>query len=177
MKEINYVNLTNGIEAIPKLKGNFRFIRIQSTFCEQHLWNRLLQDLDNDFLFNLALGNSVTIYDYGAGKPNSRALYQGVEFIRYVLTRRWLGSEIRPNVDRTGNKDPGKDCRAYFSECYARLSRRTKKKLDYFKPFLLTDRIAIKTVCSATYHDGDREFYRNILAREVRPELASTESR
>lgn len=56
----NYINLTNGVEAIPMLEfwnEDYRFIRIQSTICEQKNWDRLIQDLDYDFLMNLALGH------------------------------------------------------------------------------------------------------------------------
>lgn len=46
-----YVNLTNGIEAISQLNlSDYSFIRIQSTICEQKLWDRLIQDLDYDSL-------------------------------------------------------------------------------------------------------------------------------
>lgn len=34
---INYINLTNGIELLPKLQGDYRFIRIQSSICEQKI--------------------------------------------------------------------------------------------------------------------------------------------
>lgn len=82
---INYINLTNGIEVLPVLTDEFKFIRIQSTACEQKLWDRIIQDLDYDFLLNAAIGNECVIYDYGAKKPIPRAIYQGVEFIKYVL--------------------------------------------------------------------------------------------
>jgi hypothetical protein len=35
MNIYNYLNLTNGIEAISQIEGDYRFIRIQSTVCEQ----------------------------------------------------------------------------------------------------------------------------------------------
>ena len=73
----NYINLTNGVEAISTLQGDYRFIRIQSTVCEQKLWDRLIQDLDYDFLMNLALGHKCIVYDFGARKPIPRAVYQG----------------------------------------------------------------------------------------------------
>lgn len=80
-----YVNLTNGIEAISQLNlSDYSFIRIQSTICEQKLWDRLIQDLDYDFLMNVALGNKCVVYDYGANKPIPRAIYQGLEFINRV---------------------------------------------------------------------------------------------
>ena len=88
----NYINLTNGIEAIPEYDlSQYSFIRIQSTACEQHLWDRLLQELDYDFLINVALGNECVIYDYGTRKPVPRAVYQGVEFIKFVLNKLWYG--------------------------------------------------------------------------------------
>ena len=106
----NYINLTNGVEAIPKLQGDYRFIRIQSTVCEQKLWDRLIQDLDYDFLMNLALGHKCIVYDFGARKPIPRAVYQGLEFIKYVLHRRWLNKEYITNVNRSKNKERKNNC-------------------------------------------------------------------
>ena len=84
----NYINLTNGVEAIQEYSlQDYAFIRIQSTICEQHLWDRLFLDLDYDFLMNVALGNECRIYDYGTNKPIPRALYQGVALIKYVLQK------------------------------------------------------------------------------------------
>lgn len=93
---INYINLTNGIEVLPVLTDEFRFIRIQSTACEQKLWDRIIQDLDYDFLLNAAMDNECVIYDYGAKKPIPRAIYQGVEFIKYVLHKHWLNKDRNP---------------------------------------------------------------------------------
>lgn len=162
-KRIIYINLTNGIEAIPTLSEDYRFIRIQSTFCEQKLWDRMIQDLDYDFLMNLALGNLCVVYDFGANKPLSRALYQGLEFIKYVLNKRWLNKDYAPNVNRSTNRYPINNCRRYFVECYHRLENRTLKKLDYFSPFIMTDEINMAISGGSTIHDGDRVFYKEIL--------------
>ena len=51
-----FINLTNGIEALPTVDGDVSFIRIQSTACEQKRWDFLIQDLDNNFYTWLALG-------------------------------------------------------------------------------------------------------------------------
>lgn len=159
---INYINLTNGIEAIPYLPVGYRFIRIQSTLCEQKNWNRLIQELDYDFLMNVAIGNECTIYDYGARKPIARAIYQGVEFIKYVLYKRWLDQEYLTDINK-GNKDHiRRDCNSYFESCYKNLDDRTKKKLDYFKPYIV-GHINIQTVSGSTDHDNNKEYYRNIL--------------
>ena len=64
-----YLNLTNGIEALEILKpANLRFVRIQSTACEQKRWDFILQDLDYSFLMDIALGENVTVVDYIAKK-------------------------------------------------------------------------------------------------------------
>lgn len=159
-----YVNLTNGIEAIPQIQEPYRFIRIQSTICEQKNWDRLIQELDYDFLMNIAVGNEVVVYDYGARKPIPRAIYQGMEFIRYVLNRRWYGRVYRTDISRTNQVHIRKGCDAYFEQCYLGLEDRTKKKLDYFKPFLLIDEVRISTVSFPTVHDGDKRYYREVLS-------------
>ena len=166
MKTIHYINLTNGIEAIPTLpETDYRFIRIQSTICERKLWDRLIQDLDYDFLMNLAMGNKCIVYDFGARKPIPRAIYQGVEFVRYTLNRRWFGREYLTNVNRTTNQDRVVNCNHYFQYCYSKLEDRTKKKLDYFLPYINTNHISLECVTECTDHDGDKEFYREILQK------------
>lgn len=163
---INYINLTNGIESLPTLPIGYRFIRIQSTTCEQKNWDRLIQDLDYDFLLNIALGNECVIYDYGARKPVPRAIYQGLEFLKYVLYKRWLNEEYLTDCNRSNDEHIRKDCNSYFESCYRNLEDRTKKKLDYFKPYVVGE-INIVAVTDATMHDGDKEFYRNILLKEA----------
>lgn len=161
----NYINLTNGIEAIPKLNDGYKFIRIQSTLCEAKNWDRLIQDLDYDFLMNLALGYKCIVYDFGARKPVPRAVYQGLEFVKYVLNRRWLAQEYITNVNRGRNKERKNNCNDYFNKCYEQLEDRTKKKLDYFLPYVITEKINLECVTDCTQHDGDKEFYREILRK------------
>lgn len=162
----NYINLTNGIEAIPMLKfwnEDYRFIRIQSTICEQKNWDRLIQELDYDFLMNLALGHKCVVYDFGARKSIPRAVYQGLELVKYVLNRRWLDWEYITNVNRSKNQERKNNCNNYFGKCYQRLEDRTKKKLDYFLPYVITKKINLGCVTDCTQHDNDKEFYREIL--------------
>lgn len=164
----NYINLTNGVEAIPMLKfwnEDYRFIRIQSTICEQKNWDRLIQDLDYDFLMNLALGHKCVVYDFGARKPVPRAVYQGLEFVKYVLSRRWLDQEYITNVNRSKNQEKKNNCNDYFYRCYQRLEDRTKKKLDYFLPYVIAKEINLECVTDCTQHDNDKEFYREILRK------------
>lgn len=154
-----YLNLTNGIEALEKERfKDANFIRIQSTACEQKRWDFILQELDYTFLMDIALGNSVYVIDFGANKEVPRALYQGVEFIKYVLNRRWLNTVIQPTVR-------GNDCAKYFDECYRNLDKRTLKKIDYFRKFVKTKELGIFRVSTSTDKDGNYEYYRDLLWR------------
>jgi len=55
----HYINLTNGIEAVPRLQRlglPHSFLRLPSTRCEQQQFEALVNDLDADLLMRLALG-------------------------------------------------------------------------------------------------------------------------
>lgn len=55
----HYVNMTNGVEAVPALRAldlPYRFLRLPSTRCEQQQFEALMNDLDGDLLMRLALG-------------------------------------------------------------------------------------------------------------------------
>lgn len=163
---VHYINLTNGIEAIPTLPPSidYRFIRIQSTICEQHLWNKLLLELNDDLLMNLALGKTCIVYDYGARKPVPRSIYTGLEFIKYVLHRRWLCDEYKPIIRR--NSHTKINCKHEFDHYYRNLSKNAKKKIDYYIPYLNTNDIKLYATTSSTKHDGDKAYYRSILLKE-----------
>lgn len=160
-KSIIYLNLTNGIEALSVFNvREFRVIRIQSTWCEQKLWSKIIEDIDYDFLMNLALGNPCIIYDFGAKKLTSRAVYQGVEFVRFFLSKRWFpGSDAyTPNVR-------GHNCTKYFEQEYKKVSDRAKNKVDYFRDFLFCDDIDLIAMSGITEHDGDRKWYANLVQK------------
>ena len=114
---------------------------------------------------NLALGHKCIVYDFGARKPVPRAVYQGLEFVKYVLSRRWLDQEYITNVNRSKNKERKNNCNDYFDKCYEQLEDRTKKKLDYFLPYVIVKEINLECVTDCTQHDGDKEFYREILRK------------
>lgn len=159
----HYINLTNGIEAIHKYNlSQYSFIRIQSTACEQHLWDKLIQDLDYDFLMNVALGNECIIYDYGTRKPIPRAIYQGVEFIKFVLNKFWYDKDIDVFLTRSGKSEHKVNVTDYFNQAYYSLSDKTRAKLKYFLPFL-SGQVNIRCITSSTSHDNDKEFYSRIL--------------
>ncbi|KAI7837578.1 hypothetical protein COHA_008591 [Chlorella ohadii] len=95
----HYINLTNGIEAVPSLQLlqlPYSFLRLPSTRCEQQQFEELMHDLDADLLMRLALGQTCLVYDLGSrnkkrGAP--RAVWYGLEFIRFALRRLWFGEQ------------------------------------------------------------------------------------
>lgn len=160
-RTINYLNLTNGLEYLDEVE-DYKLIRIQSSLCEQKCWDKLIQELDYNFLFDLAQGKLVQIYDTSRNKKESRALYQGVEFIRYVLLRRWF------NIESTEIQAVVKEhtVTQYFETEYKKLSKNTKKKLDYVKKFVNSNGIHITRVCKKSLYDGQYEYFKRILKQK-----------
>lgn len=158
--KIKYLNLTNGLEYLDEIE-DYKVIRIQSTLCEAKCWDKLINDLDYNFLLDLAQGNTIEIYDTSSKKNMSRALYQGVEFIRYILLRRWFNSK----PDEISAVVNGYDATKYFETEYKKLSKDTKKKLDYVKKFVIGNGIYIKRICKKSLHDGKYNYFKEILRK------------
>jgi len=154
MRVKHFINLTNGIDAIPKIRGDYSFIRIQSTICENKAWDRLILDLDNNFLMSLSLGYECHIYDYSNRKDVPRSFYQGLEFIKWILNKRWFNRDFVPRVNNT-------NCQGYFES--VKIDRCAKRKIDYFKKFINTSELKIVTHAGRTTHDGDYGYYAGLL--------------
>lgn len=143
-----YLNLTNGLAGQAYLYDGY--VRIQSTACEQKRWDFILQDLDNSVLMYLALGEEVVIVDGGRKPP--RAIWQGLEWIRYVLERWWYG-RVPKLTGRLESAD------GYFDDCYLNLDVRTAARLDYFKKFATSGKIRIWGHWIWTEKDGDYDYW------------------
>jgi len=159
MNPVPFVNLTNGIQAISghSLNG-YSFVRIQSTACEQKRWAFILDDLDANLLIHLALGHDCRIYDYGQrGIP--RALWQGCEWVRYALERRWYGKTITPIVR-------GHNVSGYFNEQYNLLPKTTLNRLDYFGKFATGSTVQLTGVGNKTILDGQYQRYTQMLMED-----------
>jgi hypothetical protein len=97
----HFVNLTNGLEAVPLLTQRglpFSYMRLESTQLEQKNYDQVLASLDPNLLMHLALGYSCIIWDFGSrnrrrGVP--RAIWFGIEFVRFALAREWYGVGYR----------------------------------------------------------------------------------
>lgn len=165
MRESRWVNLTNGLEWLrsPTYMNMSMFdgvVRIQSTACEQKRWGFILGDLDYGFLMALALGRSVSVWDAGANKTLSRALYQGVPWIEYAINRVWFGIERPVFVKKA--RVPG-----YFEGVFRNMDpdlKRAVRKLEYVQKFLrVPGPVDIQPVCRLTELDARQEELRRLL--------------
>lgn len=154
-----FVNLTNGIEFLADCKNlsNINFLRIQSTHCEQKQWDRIIAELDSNFLMCLALGYKCIVLDCGSRSKDGipRAIWQGLELIKCLLYKRWLDKEYEPE-GKPGTLE-------YFKGL--KLSKRSMRKIDYFKTFIQKDYIDLHTVCRSSLYDGNKEMYREIISK------------
>ena len=142
-RRAHFINLTNGIEALdklpPDLQNNVNFVRIQSSKCEANDFYGILQDVDHNLLFHLATGAECVVYDFGSrgsqwpgaeDQKVPRAIWWGLEWIRYALTRTWkLPDGGAPPTLR------GYNVRSLFDEKLGRLPKPLYKKLKYYRKF------------------------------------------
>ena len=149
----HWINLTNGLQAIRDYGlTDWRALRLQSTWCEQKRWEDVLASVPDEMLLRLALGQECRVYDYGARKFQSRACWQGLEWVRYALTRRWTGELLQP-VGRAATMA------GYLDQQYLRLGDRCRRRLDYFATAAGSPgRPVLTAVCGPTDRDGDREW-------------------
>lgn len=144
MKQIHFINLTDGIEWIPLLGDNsYQFIRIESTSIEKNDWKGLLLNLDHNLLMNLALGNQCTVYDCGTRRPISKTISKGIPYIKSFLEDIWIN-----NVHFRADDN---------------IKQRVKRKFAYYSRFLNTNEIRILGRSMQTSNDGNKKFYREML--------------
>lgn len=134
-----FLNLSNGVVYPGPFDG---LVRIQSTWCEQKLWSRIIEDLDYTFLIPLALGRRCVVVDVSARKAEPRAIYQGLPWIKFALeTHDWFHNNpgdanrafliAHPEAAYVKGMNVG----PYFMEQYLQLSDAAKVKLKYQQQF------------------------------------------
>jgi len=126
-------------------------------------------ELDAALLLHLALGHVCLVYDFGSrnkkrGAP--RALWYGLEFIRYALEKMWLDQRGRAYLR-------GHDAAAAFDSHVRGLSTSTERRLKYYRQYIpdggLPEGVRLYGVYSATAHDMDFGFYRDIAIAFLSP--------
>ena len=118
------MNLTNGLACTVE---NPRYLRIQSTWCEQKLWADVLWTLGADFYYHLARGEQIIVHDQSERRRETRACWQGLAWVRYCCERAW-GLPVSPPIMRGGHSAEG-----YFQTQYEALPERIHTYLAYYK--------------------------------------------
>jgi len=100
----HFVNLTNGIEAIPVLAqlgvASYGYVRIQSTLCEQNNMMGLVEALDDNLMMHLALGHTCCLWDLGSRNKK-----------RAIPRAQWYGAG-EPPAPRRPPRAPAEPCPA-----------------------------------------------------------------
>ncbi len=160
----HFLNLTNGIEALKQHDLDINdvcFIRLQSCYVEEHIYEDILRDFDHNFLMFAALGYECRFYDYGAKAVTSKAAYMGMAWVEYFINRRWFDIEIESIVK-------GKNITSYMRKIYSSIGKRTKKRYDYYKKYLLTDKFDLLVITDATTNDNKPDYYRSVLEEKYK---------
>lgn len=144
LPRIEVVNLSRG-RLCPHLEhkhpaypiGNYRYSRIQSTHCELRQWDDVIDtSFGPDLWMHLAMGHHLVVHDLSE-KPykhdktmrrETRACWQGLNFIRYVAERCW-GMPITPTYGRNREWD----MTDYFEEAWYGLENATVKRVKYYR--------------------------------------------
>lgn len=165
-KVISWINLTNGLEALLGHElGDCRVMYLRSSHCEQKRWDLVMASVPDEMLLRLALGQECVVYDYGARKVAPRSVWQGLEFVKYVLNRRWLGVEYQP-VGRAAS------ARNYFSWHYHKVvddpsDQRLKRRLDYFGDYLSAGEVRLSAVTGWTNMDGKKFWFVRVAKNKL----------
>lgn len=150
---IDYINLTNGIQALPAFKDNrdeIKYLRIQSTWCEQQRWNDIILQLSDDLLLHLALGHYCVVHDYSNKRNSPRAIWQGLEVVKYILYKYWF----QHNYKLDGRAERMQQYVEEYEWNDAVIS-----KLKYFKKYINTSTIHLHSITGRTIYDGDYTYY------------------
>lgn len=169
-----YANETNGIQALPillELGIPARFCSIRSTLLERKRVSSMCESLPTDFLLSCAMGDDVLVVDYGARKDRSRAIYQGIPLVKYILDRLWLGMEpekvmIYPRTNAMTRKN---NAVSEFSRWYGELGKSAIRKISAFSEIARRSAsdgqldtafgIRLSGISASTSHDNDKLFY------------------
>lgn len=166
-RRVNFINLTNGIEALPVLDHNTNICRVQSSRCEANDFYGVLADLDHNLLFHLATGAECRIYDYGSRKTKwpgeveqkiPRAIWWGLVWVQYALEALWKLEHASAPTLR------GYNVETLFREKLNRLPKPIYKKLKFYRKFAPTSVNLVGCYYTdGTQNDGRDDVYAEIV--------------
>jgi len=129
----HYINLSRGVycphfDVLWNRETPYNWVRIQSTQCEQKLWAEILRTLGPQFYMDAAQGTTIVLHDQSEKNRETRAMRQGLSWIRYALDATWFGKETQSFVR-------GHDVTAYWRHTYRNLSKSDRAQLKFYRDF------------------------------------------
>ena len=160
----HYVNLSCGAEALEALAAQgvggdaLRFVRVQSSHCENRDYGGVLASLDADLLLHLALGCRCRVYDFGSRRKRwpgegldlcvPSAIWWGLEVARYALSKLWgLASPPPPLLH-------GHDSTREVDHAIARLPAPLSRRLKYYRRWVATPVLRLEGCFAPSALDG-----------------------
>ena len=208
----HFINLSNGAEALALLDGagvspeQISFMRLQSSHCEAQDYAGILANLDHNLLMHLALGFDCRVYDFGSRGNDweamdgtlerryvPRAIWWGLEWSRFALTRMWKlpsgdppllrGYNVADNFEKQlcvpgRSNQPSQAATPWcahgpFSHHGSDLGVRHRlllpkplnKRIKYYRNHLAPglDAVRLRGYYAATDLDGNKDAYREML--------------
>lgn len=127
----HFRNLSRGLLCPCKTSAErLRYTRIPSTWCEQKLWDRVIDGAGPELLFALANGHIGIVHDLSERSRETRACWQGLSWLRYACWRAWNNKPAPTEVSRSGLV-----INDYWEEQWRVLPRPVKHWLRYFGQF------------------------------------------
>ena len=181
----HYVNLSCGAEALETLAAQgisddaLRFVRVQSSHCENRDYGGVLASLDADLLLHLALGCRCRVYDFGSrrklagrGPRSLRAISHLVgllEVARYALSKLWgLASPPPPLLH-------GHDSTREVDHAIARLPAPLSRRLKYYRRWVATPVLRLEGCFAPSALDGNDAAIVRALWRGLRLDEATAD--
>ncbi len=139
------VNLSRGMLADCEIPYDFSpiTVRIPSSWCEQKRWGDILNTLPPDLWLAMAVGAPCTMHDRSERQRPSRAMWQGLSWIRYAVNSAW-DLPVADEFSRSGMK-----VNAYWAKQFAELPKPTRNLLRYYLNYYKGDG---KSVLLASCH-------------------------
>lgn len=135
--EVDFVNLSaRGPHSLPVPGGHV--CRIQSTQCERKQWESVLYGAGPDLLYQLARGAYVVVHDTSERPRLTRAVWQGLPFIRRSCELLW-GLALSPIEGRGGRM-----MEQYFDTVLRDLSGPVRNYVRHYGQYLCTSRLSLQ---------------------------------
>lgn len=153
---INYLNLTSGLEWVPKMRNEpYKLVRIQSTHFEANSKFSAIMDLDYQFLIDAAI-EGVVLHDCGSRNGQvSRAQWQGVPWFKWAFAKANKG-DLPAVFTRDTNVATEFENFYTFGES-DRIRKKAKQKLRYVAKLTAAKSIYIETRSFVSTMDGQTE--------------------